>query len=433
MTTKSQRKRLAILVGGGPAPGLNGVIHSATIEAIRNGMDVFGIYEGYKYLMQGQLVGEPLTINKVSRIYRDGGSILFTSRANPTKKPEYLECCAQKLVDEGINYLVSIGGDDTAFSAYSIARYAKEQMGVPMQIVHAPKTIDNDLPLPEGIPTFGFETAREVGTRLVMNLMEDARTSQRWYLAVAMGRSAGHLALGIGKSSGATITVIPEEWGQEKVRLQEVLDTLAGSVIKRLADDKQDGVAVIAEGLMEHMDEEDMKQLSEDIPLDEHGHIRMAEVNFAERLKAKLSDYMKTLGVKNAPTFVNIDIGYVLRCADPIAFDIDYTRSLGQAAVQFLLQGGSDAIMTIQENKATPIPFVSLMNPQTGRTAVRLVNINSFTYQSARNLMIRLEPEDAEDATLLSKMVGQTQLTLEEFKQKFGYLIGIPRQAEAGQ
>ncbi len=433
MTTRSHQKRLGILVGGGPAPGLNGVIHSATIEAIRNGMDVFGIYEGYKHLMEGELVGEPLTITRVSRIYRDGGSILFTSRANPTKKPEYLERCAQKLVDEGINYLVSIGGDDTAFSAYSIARYAKEQMGVPMQVVHAPKTIDNDLPLPEGIPTFGFETAREVGTRLVMNLLEDARTSRRWYLAVAMGRSAGHLALGIGKSSGATITVIPEEWLGRKVRLQEVLDILAGSVIKRLADDKKDGVAVIAEGLMEHMEEEDMKQLSDDIPLDDHGHIRMAEVNFAESLKNKLSKYMKELGVKNQPTVVNIDIGYVLRCADPIAFDIDYTRSLGQAAVQFLLQGGSDALMTIQENKAQPIPFVSLMNPHTGRTSVRLVNIDSFTYQSARNLMIRMEEEDGDDTALLSRMVAQTGLTLDEFKQRFGYLMGLTKQPESIQ
>lgn len=427
MAAKNIQKRLGILVGGGPAPGLNGVIHSATIEAVLNDMDVFGIYEGYKYLMKGELVGEPLTIDTVSRIHRSGGSILYTSRANPTKKPEDLERCARTLVDAGINYLVTVGGDDTAYSAYRIGRYAKEQMGIQMQVVHTPKTIDNDLPLPEGVPTFGFETARELGTRLVMNLMEDARTSQRWYLVVAMGRSAGHLSLGIGKSAGATLTIIPEEWGKENVRLQEVVDILAGSVIKRLARDRRYGVAVVAEGLMEKMTKEEQQKLSSDIPLDEHGHIRMAEVNFSDALASKVQAYLKNIGAE-APVIVNIDIGYVLRCADPVAFDVDYSRSLGQAAVQYLLQGGSDAVMSIQENKAVPIPFATLMDPHTGRTAVRLVNTESFTYQSARKFMIRLEPEDAENPQLLGEMVAQTRISLDEFKQRFGYLMGMAEQ-----
>ncbi len=422
MPEKGKQKKLGILVGGGPAPGLNGVIHSATIEAINNGMQVFGIYEGFKYLMKGQLVGRPLSISDVSRIHRNGGSILRTSRANPTKSPETLEACGRTLVDAGINCLLAIGGDDTAFSAYSVARYADEHMGVRVQTVHAPKTIDNDLPLPEGIPTFGYETAREIGTRLVMNLMEDALTSQRWYLVVAMGRKAGHLTLGIGKSSGATISLIPEEWGEREIRLQEVVDILATSMIKRQADDRPYGVAMVAEGVVEQMRASDLATL-ENVELDEHGHIRLSEVNFSNVLRDELRRQLKDIGIDTR--IVNIDLGYELRCADPIAYDIDYTRSLGEAAVEFLLSGGSHATITIQQHQAVPMPFAKMMDPNTGRTEVRKVNVDSFIYRSARKFMIRLKPEDAENEILLNQMAAQTNLTLREFKEKYGYLIDI--------
>jgi len=419
---KAKNKKLGILVGGGPAPGINGVIHSAVIEASVNGMEVIGLYEGFKYLMQGRIVGRPLTIADVSRIHRDGGSILRTSRANPTKSDRDLETCSRTLIDAGINCLLAIGGDDTAYSAYRIARYADEHMNVRIQTVHAPKTIDNDLPLPEGIVTFGFETARELGTRLVMNLMEDALTSQRWYLVVAMGRKAGHLALGIGKSSGATITLIPEEWGNREIRLQEVIDILTTTIIKRQAEDKPHGVAVVAEGVVEQMYPGDLEGL-ENVERDAHGHIRLSEVNFSDILKDELRKQLKDLGVSTS--IINIDMGYELRCADPIAYDIDYTRSLGEAAVVFLLNDGSHATITIQQGQMIPIPFDKMMDPTTGRTEVRKVNVNSFVYRSACKFMIRLTPEDAEDEILLGKMAAQTNLSLDQFKARFGYLIGI--------
>lgn len=423
---KNSNKKLGILVGGGPAPGLNGVIHGATVTALDNGIEVVGLYEGFTYLMQGRIVGKNLTINDVSRIYREGGSILHTSRANPTKTKKYLETCSRTLVDAGINCLLALGGDDTAFSAYSVARYAQDTMGVPLQTVHAPKTIDNDLPLPKGLPTFGFETARQVGSDLVLNLMEDARTGQRWYIVVAMGRKAGHLALGIGKSSGATLTLIPEEWGNRPIRLQEVVDILTTSVIKRKAADRFYGVAVVAEGVVEQMVTEDLDGL-EDVERDAHGHIRLSEVNFSEVLRGKLREQLQEL--KADTRVVNIDIGYVLRCAQPNAFDIDYTRSLGKAAVEFLLQGGSHATMTIQHNKVVPLYFKDMLDPQTGRTKVRIVDVNSFTYKSARDMMIRLEPEDAEDAILLGQMAAQTNLSLAEFKAKFGYLMDLGKRS----
>jgi 6-phosphofructokinase 1 len=422
MISEPSSDKIGILVGGGPAPGINSVIHSATIEAINNGLKVVGIYDGFKHLMHGEMVGRPLTISDVSRIHLDGGSILRTSRANPTKSEESLGKCVHALIDAGVAYLVAIGGDDTAYSAYRVARYAEEHMGVRIKTVHVPKTIDNDLPLPEGIPTFGFETARELGTRIVMNLMEDALTGLRWFLVVTQGRKTGHLALGVGKSSGATLTLIPEEWGGREIRLQEVTDILAASVIKRLAEGKSYGLALVAEGIMEQLAPADLDML-DNVERDAHGHIRLAEINTADILKRALRKQLLDLGVDMG--VVSKDLGYELRCADPIAFDIDYTRSLGEAAVDFLLQGGSNATITLQQNEVVPIPLEKMMDPNTGRTEVRVVKIDSFTYQSAYKFMIRLKPQDAENEMLLARMATQTNLSLEGFKARFGYLISI--------
>ena len=410
-------------MGGGPAPGINGVIHSATIEAINNGYEVIGIYDGFSHLMEGELVGKKLTIDDVSRIHWDGGSIIHTSRANPTKSDKYLNNCVQTLMKADISYLIAIGGDDTAYSAYRVSKYAKEHMDVQIRTVHIPKTIDNDLPLPDELRTFGFETAREVGTmHAVKNIMEDARTGQRWFLVVTMGRKAGHLALGIGKSAGATITLIPEEWENRPITVQEVVDILATSMLKRLAENRSYGVALVAEGVIEQMDLESLAGLS-DVERDAHGHIRFSEINLSDILKKALRKELESIGI-NA-RIVNKDLGYELRCADPIAFDIDYTRSLGEAAVEFLLGGGSHATITIQHDQIAPIPFDQMMDPETGRTEVRTVNINSFTYRSANKFMIRLKPQDAEDDMLLARMASFTNLTVEEFKKRYGYLIGI--------
>lgn len=419
--TKSNGK-VGIIVGGGPAPGINGVIHSATIEAINNGYEVVGIYEGFKHLMQGRLEGKELTINDVSRIHLNGGSILHTSRANPTKAEETLHNCVHALLEADIKYLIVIGGDDTAYSAYRVAQHAQESLGIRINVVHVPKTIDNDLPLPEEIRTFGYETARELGSKIVMNLMEDALTGQRWFLVVTMGRKAGHLALGIGKSSGATLTLIPEEWGDREIRLQEVVDILATSLILRRAEGKPYGVALVAEGVIEQMSREDLAQL-ETVEHDAHGHIRLSEINFSEILKRELRRQLEQLGIN--VRVVSKDLGYELRCAAPIAFDIDYTRSLGEAAMDFLHQGGTNATISIQQNQVVPIPFSEIMDPETGRTCVRQVNINSFTFHSAYKFMIRLKPQHASEEMLLARMAAQTNLTLDQFKARFGYLINI--------
>ena len=421
MSKSSEKKKLGIIVSGGPAPGINGVIHSAAIEAVNRGYDVLGFYDGFSHLMEGELVATPLTIDDVSRIYLKGGSILRTSRANPTKEEDSLKLCSEVLMEANIGYLLVIGGDDTAYAAYRVARYAQEYMDADIQVAHAPKTIDNDLPLPDEINTFGFETAREVGTQITMSLMEEALTGFRWFVVVTMGRKTGHLALGIGKSSGATITLIPEEWEGRTIRMQEVVDILVTSILKRLADDKPYGVALVSEGVMEHMSHQDLREL-EYVERDAFGNVHLSEINFSDILKHELDSELEQLGVPIRVT--SKDLGYELRCTDPVAFDIDYTRSLGEAAVAFLLDGGTNATVTIQGTRVVPIPFDEMMDPETGRTEVRKVGLDSFIYRSARKLMIRLNPEDGQDKDLIDRMADHTKLSLKEFKIRFGYLLG---------
>ena len=413
--------RIGILVGGGPAPGINGVIYAATIEAVKNNREVVGIYDGFKHLAEGRLAGIPLLPETVAYIHQEGGSILRTARANPTKSSAALQNCVTALLEAGITSLVSIGGDDTAFSASRVARYAQETMGVRLASVHVPKTIDNDLPLPEDIPTFGFETARSLGTQLTMNLKRDAATNQHWFLVMTMGRKAGHLALGIGKSAAATLTLIPEEWTGRAIRLQEVVDILATAVLLRKLEGKSYGVAILAEGILENLAHEDLLVLNH-VERDEHGHIRLAEVNFLDILKQKLDRELKTMGIQ--ARFVKHVLGYELRCAGPVAFDVEYSRTLGEAAVDFLLEGGTNAIITVQNNQIVPIPYDQIIDPETGRTEVRMVNIDSYRYRSCYKTMARLKPEHAGDTALFQKLSALTNLSAAEFEQRYGYLTG---------
>jgi 6-phosphofructokinase 1 len=274
------------------------------------------------------------------------------------------------------------------------------------------------LPLPEGVPTFGYQTAREIGAQLVKNLSEDAKTTRRWYFVIMMGRTAGHLALGVGKSAGATVTIIPEEF-PGPVPLATIADILATSMIKRQAMGKPFGVAVIAEGLAERLTQEDLKFL-ENVERDAHGHVRLSEVDFGEIVKQATKKVLDECGIKTS--IVDKEIGYELRCAPPVAFDVEYTRNLGYAAVKFLLDGGSKAMISIQGERIVPMPFDEIRDPKTGKTSVRRVNIESLQYQIAQKYMIKLNAADLADAGQCAKLAAAAGMTPEAFKKRFGHL-----------
>jgi 6-phosphofructokinase 1 len=412
-------KRLAILVGGGPAPGINSVISAATIRSRLEGVEVVGIRDGFEWIMHGDIDHvQPLDIDQVSRIHFRGGSHIGISRANPTLDPDHLENAVISLLRLNVSTLITIGGDDTAFSAMKLEEKAEGRI----HLAHVPKTIDNDLDLPPHVDTFGFQTARHNGVEIVKNLMVDAKTTSRWYFVIAMGRKAGHLALGMGKAAGATLTLIPEEWAGRSIRLRAIVDTLVGAIVKRLSYGRRDGVAVIAEGLVLDIDPADLAQLN-DVERDAHGHVRIAEVNIGEILKSEVQKRLRAFDLKT--TIAAKNIGYELRCADPIPMDMEYTRDLGYCAAKYLLAGGNAAMISMQAGHFVPIPFKDMIDGQTGRTRLRLVDINSTRYAIARRYMIRLRRDDFEDPHELAKFAATLGLSLDEFRREFEYLIEL--------
>ena len=415
------QRKLGILVGGGPAPGINSTISAATIEARNSGLEVVGIYDGFEHLMAGRTDQvRPLPISDVSWIHFQGGSILRTSRANPARDPVSLGNVVAALKSVGVTHLLTIGGDDTAFSAFEVARAAEGTI----RVAHAPKTIDNDLPLPGGVPTFGFETARHVGTHLVLNLMEDSRTTNRWFFVLVMGRKAGHLALGIGKSAGATLTLIPEEFPEDRITLDRACSVLEGAIIKRMSTGRHRGVAVIAEGIGEKLDPEELARIpGVSVDYDAHGHLRLSEIPLATALRKEVQRRFAERGQNVAIT--DVTLGYELRCAQPIPFDIDYTRTLGPGAVRFLLSDQHDGglqyggLVCLQDGNIKVLPPEQLRDPETGRTRIRHVDIGSEYYEVAREYMIRLEREDVEDPDRLAKLAEAAEMTPREFRDRF--------------
>lgn len=408
--------KLAILCGGGPAPGLNGVIAAATLEATRSGTPVLGLLDGFKWLIEGDLSkNRTLTPADAARIHFRGGSDLGIARANPAKKPEHLAKCLETLQKLGVGMLVTVGGDDTCFSSASLARASNGSL----RVVHVPKTIDNDLDLPPEVPTFGFQTARHVGTKILENLLVDAKTTSRWYFVVAMGRKAGHLALGIGKAAGAALTLIPEELGPSGVKMKDVVDTLVGSILKRLAHGESNGVAVLAEGIVEVIDPADIEGL-EGVERDEHGHIRISEVDFGAIVKTAVLKRLKELGV--SMTIVPKNIGYELRCADPIPFDLEYTRDLGYSAARYLLDGGDQALISIQRAQFVPVKFDTIMDKTTGRMKVRMVDVASDNFKIARSFMDRLDAQDFADETKLAKLAKAANMSPADFAKAFAHV-----------
>jgi 6-phosphofructokinase len=408
--------KLAILASGGPAPGINAVIGSATIRSVLSGVEVIGIQDGFRWLMEGDSSHVmPLTVGDTTRIHFRGGSHIGISRSNPTRKEGGLANVLKALQALGVGQLITIGGDGTAYTAWRLA----EQAQGALRVVHVPKTIDNDLDLPFDIPTFGFQTARHLGVEIVENLKVDARTTSRWYFVLAQGRKAGHLALGIGKSSGATITLIPEEFSRGTTPLRTIVDTLAGSILRRLAYGRGDGVAVLAEGLIECIASKDLEQLGE-LPRDPYGNIHMADVDLAAILRKEVAKRLAEFSV--SVTIMTKSIGYELRCADPNPFDLEYCRDLGYCAARYIIEGGSHVMVSMQNGNFVPIPFNKVIDERTGMSRVRMIDIDSDRYKIARTYMIRLREGDFDDPIGLARLAETVGRTPEQFIKEFGHL-----------
>jgi len=424
MNAANGKKRLGIIVGGGPAPGINGVISAVTLEALNQGWEVLGFQEGFRHLVKGSAEHfRLLTVEEAEAIALKGGSYLKTARVNPAKSPEDLARVLATFAKLGLDYLVTIGGDDTAFSG---SKVYKEGKGA-IRVAHVPKTIDNDLPLPPGVPTFGYETARQVGADLVKNLAEDAKTSGRWFFVVSMGRAAGHLALGIGKAATSEITLIPEEFKSKEVSVDLLADILTGSIVKNLSRGRAYGVAVLAEGLVESIGEKGLLAMGEtelakygNIVRDDHGHLRIAEIDFGRMIKDQVAKRLKGLGI--SMTLTEKTIGYELRCADPTSFDAEYTRDMGYSAVRFLLSDESSkygGIICLANGKSQAIAFEKMIVPETGRLQNRKVDTSGEAFQVAIKYMTRVTKCDLDCEKKLAALAGAAKLSPDEFKKRF--------------
>ncbi|MFQ5899755.1 MAG: 6-phosphofructokinase, partial [Candidatus Methylomirabilia bacterium] len=375
---------------------------------------VLGCYDGFEWLIRGDPSRvEELEIAELSRIHFEGGSILRTSRANPTRSAEALQNVAETLRRLEVSYLLTIGGDDTAFAASRVA----QAMNGSLAVAHIPKTIDNDLPLPREVVTFGYTTAVNLGKDLVKNLMQDAATTERWFLVTVMGRRAGHLALGIGGAAGATLTVIGEEFAEARIPVERLADILEGAIIKRRLHGREHGVALLAEGLSAKLDPATLRAVERDT----YGNMRLSELELSRLLKERVTASLRARGIDI--TIVAKDLGYELRCAPPGGYDIQYCRSLGYWGTHFLLDGGTNAMVTIQGGKLIPISFEEMIDSATGRVQVRYVDTQSESYQTLAAYMIRLKPEDFESREQVRALARAGNLSEAEIIKRFGPLV----------
>jgi 6-phosphofructokinase 1 len=429
-TTIQSDVRFGIVVGGGPAPGINGVISSACLRALDLGYEVVGLYDGMESLCRPEFeVDETVGVSfvpasakllgrrEMTALHWEGGSLLRTARKRP--QDDELPQIAANLAKARIGYLITIGGDDTCQTAHRIA----ETCAGRVRVVHIPKTIDNDLPLPNNMPTFGFETARAEGTRVLDHLQRDAKATGRWFIVSVMGAKVGHLALGVTKSSRASLAIIPEEFIDEQEQkwlvLDDIVDILIGAMIKRVTDHgRHDGVAVVAEGLIYRL-----QDLVEKLPKTEHGKPVLADVDFSREVTRRLKERLgKRLningGIPLTRGLVPKELGYELRCAPPVPFDVEYTTTLGYAAVRHLAEGGESCLMSLDQGEARPLKLDALMNEQ-GDTETRKVEIRSVAYEVARSYMIRLERANFDDPQRCAEYAKTCHETPEQFRQRF--------------
>ncbi len=408
-------KKIGILAGGGPAPGLNDVIAAVALRAIDLGIAPVAFHDGFEWLSQRYTDEQhDLTRDEVAHIHLDGGCILGVSRTDISRDRVGLQNTLAALGKLNIDALITVGGDDMIASSLAI----EQESGGSIRVVQVPKSIDNDLSLPSSLTTLGYETARHVGVGIVESLMEDARTTGRWFIAVTMGRPTGHLTLGIGAAASATCTVIPEEFTSDRVTLAEVCDIVEGSIIKRRAAGRNHGVILLSEALAERFSTEEMSELL-DVDRDAQGQIRVAEFDLARRVKTEVQSRLENRGLK--VTIVDKTIGYELRCAPPIPVDAEHARDLGYAAVNYLNAGGNGALITMQNGEFRPVPLASLVD-ESGRGRRRHVDVACESYGVARDYMVRIEPRDLASDAVVESLAKAASLSVDDFRAHFASL-----------
>ena len=391
------KEAIAILTGGGPAPGMNTVVGSVAKTFLAKGYRVIGLHYGYSGLFNPNPRYEDLDMFRVDYIFNQGGSYLTMSRFKPTEEDFEKNFNLDFFKNNNIKLLVTVGGDDTASTANRIAKFL-ERMQYPIANIHVPKTIDNDLPLPAGMPTFGYQSAKNAGSVIGRAVYNDARTSANWFVVAAMGRSAGHLAFGIASACHYPMIIIPEMFNKTKITIDKIISLIVSSIVKRKILGMDYGAAMVSEGVFHALDQEEILKSGIHFSYDEHGHPELGKVSKAEMFNTLLEKRCKALGikVKSRP----VEIGYEVRCQTPCAFDLVYCSQLGMGVYKLFSEGKTGCMVYIsQEGYVSPLYLKDLQDPETGKIPPRLVDINADKiHQVIDNLMHYITEADYEEA-----------------------------------
>lgn len=385
---------IAIICGGGPAPGINTVVSTVAKTFLKDGYRVLGVHGGYKGLLSEHPEAVDFDFAYADRIFSRGGSALVMSRF----KPKEGDFNTKFFVAHNVKLLVTIGGDDTASTANRLAKFLKKNQ-VDVKNIHVPKTIDNDLPLPDRNPTFGFHSAKDEGVKIGNTIYEDAITSQNWFIMSAMGRSAGHLAFGIASACHFPMLIIPEMFNKTKVTLDKVVDLIISSMIKRQIEDINYGVALVSEGVFHLIDEQELKDSGILFTYDAHGHPELGNVSKSNIFNVLVQEKLKALGIqiKSRP----VELGYELRCCRPIGYDLTLCTLLGVGVKKLFNEGVSGCIVTTNSNGDIKPIFLSEFENKDGVIPPRLVDIDAeISKLSFKNLHF-LEETDMKTASKL--------------------------------
>ncbi|TXD50505.1 MULTISPECIES: 6-phosphofructokinase [unclassified Polaribacter] len=369
-----------ILCGGGPAPGINAVISTVAKVFLEDGYRVIGIHEGFKGLFSEEPKLKEFDFFHADRIFSRGGSTLIMSRFKPNN--EVLNTSIFK--DNNVKLLVTIGGDDTASTANRISQYLKKE-AIFISNIHVPKTIDNDLPLPDRNPTFGFHSAKDEGVKIGNTVYEDARTSQNWFVMSAMGRSAGHLAFGIAASCHFPMTVIPEMFAKTEITIDKVVRLIVSSIIKRKLKNIHYGVAMVSEGIFHNLKKSELDKIGINFTYDSHGHPELGNVSKSHILNVLVQDQLKKIGlvIKTRPS----ELGYELRCCRPIGFDLTLCTLLGIGVKKLFDQGKSGCLVSANSKGEISPLYLKELQDKEGKIKPRLVEIDSeFAHLFFQNL-----------------------------------------------
>lgn len=316
--------KIAILTGGGDAPGLNPVIRSVVKVAKENQVEMIGIKKGWAGLVE--LNHFPLEWEDVKNLHSEGGTFLLSSRTNPVKMENGIKTVAENLkqIADG---LIAMGGEDTLGVANELYKNGVNVIGVP-------KTIDNDLFSTDY--TIGFDTAINTTVEAIDRIRTTGRSHERFMVVEVMGRHAGWLAVHSGLASGADVILYPEE----KYDSQEVCHK-----IKKLKEQGQKtGIIVIAEGAKEI----EGLYTTQNEELDAFGHVKLGGAG--EKL-AKLIE--NNTGIETR----HIVLGHLARGGTPSAFDRVYGARLGYGAIKLVLEKKWGQMLTL---RGTEIKSMSL-------------------------------------------------------------------------